>query len=123
MLIIRRYLKPFLFILGGILLLTLLMTILSFFNIIGGKIVSVIKLIIPIFSTLIGGLLVGKRSISKGWLSGIKLGLVFILILILFDFLGLGHKFKITDFIYYLILIISSSLGGMIGINLTNQKK
>lgn len=123
MLFMKNALKPLLFIIGIILFLTLFTTFFSFFNLIGGKILSVIKFLIPIIAVIVGGILIGKRSLTKGWLSGIKLGGIFIVILILFDLLGLGHSFKLTDFIYYLILIGSTTFGGMVGINLSKKNK
>jgi putative membrane protein (TIGR04086 family) len=59
----------------------------------------------------------GKRSNSKGWFAGLKLALIFLMILILFNFFGLDSKVEISDLIYYLILTISTMFGSMIGIN------
>lgn len=123
MLFLKKCIKPLGFIIGGILILTLFTTLLSFFNIIGGKLVEIIKVIIPVVSTLLGGFLIGKRSVEKGWIEGLKLALIFIVILMLFDFLGLGHKFKLFDFIYYLILTATTVLGSMLGINMNGNKK
>ena len=116
-----KYLKnlgiSLLYIIGTILVLTFIISIFSYFNIINDKIVSIFKIIIPIISLLIGGFYMGKRSIKKGFLEGIKLGVIFSLILIIFNFLAFGNSFKFKYLLFYLILIISSVLGSMIGIN------
>lgn len=117
MIFLRNSIKPLLSILITILVLTLIITTFNYFNLIGSKIVSILKIIIPILAFMIGGYIIGKRSLSKGWLAGLKLGLMFLIILILFNILGLNHKFKFFDLIYYLILLGSSMFGSMIGIN------
>ena len=65
----------------------------------------------------VGGTIIGKNSKQKGWFEGIKLGLIVIIILALFKYLGLNEKFSITNILYYIILTISCTLGSMIGIN------
>lgn len=114
---LRNSLKPLLYIIGTILLLTFFTTILNYFNIINYKVVTILKIIIPILSLFVGGYLIGKKSYSKGWLAGLKLAVIFLLILCLFNFFGLDSKIQITDLIYYLILTISTMFGSMIGIN------
>jgi len=116
-----KYLKDLgfslIYIISSILILTLFITILSYFNIMGDKVVSVFKIIIPIISLLIGGFYIGKRSTKKGFIEGLKLGLIFSIILVIFNYLGLGNSFKVKYLLFYLILIITSILGSMIGIN------
>ena len=106
----------FVYIILTLLILTFVTTILSYFNILSDKIVSVVKLIIPIIGLIIGGFYIGKHSNKKGFLEGIKLGVIFSLILIIFNLLILNNSFKLKYLLFYIILIISCSLGGMIGI-------
>ncbi|NLM63476.1 MAG: TIGR04086 family membrane protein [Mollicutes bacterium] len=117
MLFLKNSIKPLLSILITILFLTLILTFFSYINWLGPKTVAVLKIIIPILAFIIGGFMIGKRSVAKGWMAGLKIGLIFLVILILFNFLGLNHKFKIFDLIYYLILLTSSMFGSIIGIN------
>ncbi|MDD2518855.1 MAG: TIGR04086 family membrane protein [Bacilli bacterium] len=117
MIFLKNSIKPLLAILISLLLLTFIATSLNYFNLINYKVISILKLIIPIVSFIIGGFIIGTRSISKGWLAGLKLCLVFLIFLTLFNLLGLQHKFKLIDLIYYLILIGSTMFGSMIGIN------
>lgn len=116
-----KYLKnlgfSFIYIISSLLILTFFITILSYLNIMGDKVISIFKIIIPIISLLIGGFYIGKRSNKKGFIEGIKLGLIFSIILIIFNFLALNNSFKLKYLLFYLILIISSTLGSMIGIN------
>lgn len=109
--------KSLLYMISIILVLTFLVTVLNYFNIVGSKILSIMEILIILISMFVGGFLIGKKSKQKGWLEGIKLGLIFVAILSLFNYLGLGQKFSVINLIYYLILIISCTLGSMIGIN------
>lgn len=106
-----------LYIISSILILTFIVALLSYFNIMGDKVVSIFKIIIPIVSLLIGGFYIGKRSIKKGFLEGLKIGLIFSILIAIFNYLGLGNSFKVKYLLFYLILIITSILGSMIGIN------
>ncbi len=106
-----------LYIILSILLLTFIMTIFSYFNIIGDKTISIFKIVIPVISLFIGGFLIGKKSLKSGWLEGLKLSLVFLIILLLFEYLALNQVADIKNLIFYLILSSSCMLGSMIGIN------
>ena len=95
--------------------LSLLLTLLSYFDIISDKTLSIFEIICIIFIMLTGGFLTGLKSSKKGWMEGLKTGLIFYIILILINIM-LIHNFNFKMLIYYLILLIPSILGGMIGI-------
>ena len=122
-----KYLKnlgiSFLYIIGFILILTFITTLLSYFNILSDKVTSIVKIIIPIISMFTGGFYIGKRSSKKGFLEGLKLGSIFSIILIIFNYLAVNNSFKFKYLLFYIILIISSILGSMIGINRKKQWK
>ena len=106
-----------LYIIGIMLASTFLITLLNYFNIIGGTTLTISKILILTISLFIGGLITGRRSTKKGWLEGLKLALIFLVILILFNYLGLGNAPKIKNLLYYSIIIISCIFGSIIGIN------
>ena len=116
-----KYLKSlgisFIYIISTILILTFFITFFNYFNIISDKIISIFKILIPIISLFIGGIQIGKRSKNKGWLEGLKLGLIFSIFLLIFNFLAFSTSFKLKYLLFYLIIIISSIFGSMIGIN------
>ena len=107
----------FAYTLGAFLILIFILTLLSYADVISGKVVSFVQLFIPIVSLLIGGYIIGKRSKSNGWLEGLKFSLIFLVILMLFNYLGLGSAPKFKNIVFYIIIIVSSILGSMIGIN------
>ena len=111
----------FLYIIGSILALTFITTSFSYFNIFNDKVTSIIKIIIPILSMFIGGYYIGKKSLKKGFIEGLKLGLMFSIFLIIFNYLALDNSFKFKYALFYLILIIATILGSMIGINRKKQ--
>ena len=115
-----NYLKKtgtsFLYCIGVIIVSTLFITLLHYFNIIGFKTLNFFKLFIPIVSLFVGGNIMGRKSKKNGWKEGLLFGVLFLVFLLIFNYLAFNH-FKITDFIYYLILATSSTFGGMVGIN------
>lgn len=102
------------YIITTILILTFLLTLFNYFNIINNT--SILKISIPIISTFIGGLIIGIKTNKKGFIEGLKLGSIFILILLVLNIVVFQFKFK--SLLYYLILITTTSLGSMIGINI-----
>jgi len=113
---LKKLLKGFLFTIISFLILTFIFTMLNYFNLISGKIMTISKIIIPLFSLALGGYIMGKGSEKNGWIEGLKLDLIMVL-LILIGNLIFGPSLIIKDFIFYTLLIISSMLGGMFGIN------
>jgi putative membrane protein (TIGR04086 family) len=108
--------------LTSIMIFILLFTTLSYFEIIKGIGITTFKIGIPILAIFISSFYLGKKANKKGWLEGIKLGLIVILFIMIMSFIILKEKFKITYFIYYIILLTSSILGGMIGINFNKKR-
>lgn len=106
-----------LYIIGFILFLTFILTLFSYFNILSSKVVSIFKILIPVISLFIGGFYLGKRSNKKGWFEGLKLGLIFLILLVIFEFLALSINFEVKNILYYLIILASTSFGSIVGIN------
>lgn len=105
------------YILGISFVLTFLITLFSYFNILGEKATNTLLLLSTIISMIIGGIIIGKNSNKKGFIEGLKLGLIITILFLLFGYLGIKYNYKLNDIIYYLILVTSSTLGSMIGIN------
>lgn len=114
-----RYLKnlgrTLLYMLVIVLILTLIITLLSYFNILGDNITKIMKFIIPTISTFIGGIMMGKRANKKGIIEGARLAFIIISILMLSSVIL--SNFKPQSLIYYLIIIITTIFGSLIGVN------
>ena len=114
------YIKKYLIFLGtttiSIIILLFLLTIFYYFNIINDQTYNILKIVILIISIFFNSLFLGKKAKSKGYLEGIKLTIPLIVISLIPTIIL--SKFTISILIYYLIMIISGSLGSMIGINM-----
>ncbi len=115
MIYLKKLGKSLIYVLSTLLIGTLIITLLNY--IFGGTFFKIIKLIVPILSTLIGGYIIGKESKKKGWLEGLKLSLIIIIIFALFNYLGLHNSFSLKVIIYYLIITAFCIIGSMLGIS------
>ena len=101
----------FIILLGGVFIITLI----NYFNIMNDKIISIIRFILPMVSIFVSSYRLGKSSDKKGYLEGLKFGgiiiLIFMLLVIIFD------KLSWKSIIYYGILLLTSIMSSMIGIN------
>ncbi len=95
--------------------LTFLITIFSYFNIFSDNITKVFKLLTPIIGMFVGGILMGTKTNKKGFLEGIKLGVIVDIILVIISLIT--NSIKISSILFYIILIMSAIFGSMIGIN------
>lgn len=86
--------------------------------------ISPITFIITTISIVFASLLSGKRTSSKGWLTGIISGLLYMLILYIFGSL-IFHNFHLGTNAQYMLIsgAISGIAGGIIGINNKNKRK
>lgn len=96
-------------------------TMLYYFNIINENFYKIFKIIILIINIFISSFILGKKANAKGYLEGIKLSSLTILLFLLFSFI-LNKPLKLRILIYYLIIIITATLGGMLGINRKKSK-
>lgn len=112
----KKFIKPLLYSLGILFIFTFFITILNYIGLISGLPLKIIKIIIPIISYLVAGFMIGKGSDKKGWLSGIEIGLMLTIVLLI---LNLIFKTKITIIIlaYYLVLTSISIIFSILGIN------
>lgn len=109
--------KSFLYIISILFISTIIITLLNYFNIFGSKLVTFFKIVIALISMFVGGFIMGKNSKQKGWLEGLKLGLITLAILLLVNYVILNQNLDIRNLVYYLILLSSTIFGSMVGIN------
>ena len=114
---LKSYFKVILIGLLFMLVFAFLLSILEYFNLFYGKVSEVSMFIYMAILFFIIGFLVGKKATHKGYLEGIKISLSLIFILIVINVLFYQTGFSLERTIYYFILILSSTLGSMIGIN------
>ena len=107
---------------GFIFVLTFLLSFFNYVNFIEGSFTffMIFNLVLSVF---IGGFVCGRRSLKKGWLEGLKYGFVFLIILTLLNILGFSNSLSLKYFVVCSIILVSSILGGMIGISFRREKK
>ena len=90
-------------------------TLFNYFNILSSNIISILKFLIPLIGILVSGFVMGKNSSKKGYIEGLKLGSIIVIVLIVISLLF--NKFNVRSVIYYFVLLFSSILSSMFGIN------
>jgi len=110
-----NYLKNILYVFVGIFISIIFVTILNYFSLLNGKVLNVISVVIMILALLVGGYLTGKKANKKGYLEGIKFGGIMIVLILLFNLLVFKNEFNLISILYYVVLLISSMIGGMVG--------
>lgn len=112
-----KYLKTFGIILAIMITLFLISITLSYFNIINDTANDVIKLLSMLISSFSGGIYIGSQSQEKGYLEGIKISGILLIILITLSFLVFKDNLSIWKIIYYILILIVTITGSIIGIN------
>ena len=114
--IIKKYSFHFLYTIISIIICLLIITTLYYFNIVSSNIYQVLKLTILLINISISGIILGKKAINKGYLEGIKLGSFFIILFFILTLLT-KQEVNLRILLYDIIILITSILAGMIGIN------
>ncbi|MHA0858368.1 TIGR04086 family membrane protein [Paenibacillus sp. CMAA1364] len=78
--------------------------------------------IIHALSCIMGGIVSGKRSSHKGWMRGALTGLCYGIIILLVGFLALDGSSTFINATWIVASIISGAIGGVLGINLKNNR-
>ncbi len=111
---IKTYLKSYLYLFILITIMTIILSIINYFI---PKNMEIFKIIIPVIAMLIAAINLGKKVKNKAYLEGIKFsGIYLIFITIIRLIFKLTFSYKIV--IMYILILIASILGCMIGINL-----
>lgn len=114
-----NYLKKIVSSIGIWLIVTLFLiflnTLLNYFDVYNYNTYVVISFIIIIIASLISGFYTGIKSSKKGWLEGIKIGLIVVFVSLIIN-LFTGFIFNIKTIIFYLVILSSNVIGSMFGI-------
>jgi putative membrane protein (TIGR04086 family) len=73
---------------------------------------------ISFLSIFIGGFISGGNGKQKGWLIGGGTGLIYSVIIFLFQFLGYDSLFTFEQIIYHICYILTAMMGGILGVNI-----
>lgn len=118
---IINYLKSFTLTILIILSGAIITTLLEYFTNNTLTLTNIFKIITILLSILIPTFILGRKSERKGYLEGLKYGGILIVISLILNIL-LKNKFSFDIVIYFIIMLISSMLGSMMGINFKKNK-
>lgn len=113
---LKKYIISIAISIGLILIFALFLNILNYFDILNKNLYKGILVLFLVISIASGSYNLGYNSKEKGYLNGIYFGIaistLFIILSVLFK-----ENVTISSFIYYLIIVITSTIGSTIGIN------
>ena len=113
----KKYVMPFLYTIGILLIGTLITSTLYYFNILSDKMYSIFLYLISIIGILIGSIKFSKLLNKKGFINGTIYFLILFILMIVISLIIFKSKISTKSIIYYFILLIFSILGGIIGKN------
>ncbi len=119
---IKKYFISIGITLGLILIFAFFLNMLNYFNLINTNTYKIILIFMTSISVFIGAYLLGKETNKKGYLEGIKYGLIITILFWILSFLAFDENFKISNLLYYLVILVTSSIGSMLGISRKNEK-
>lgn len=97
---------------------SLIFSILLRFTTLTESSLSVIMLIVTFLSLFIGGFISGGKGKKQGILLGGGTGILYLVIIILFQYLGHDSQFSANQWIYYICFLITATMGGILGVNM-----
>ena len=97
----------------------IIITLLSYFDLFNSDIINIIVILISIISS---GIYLGLNSNKKGYLEGLKLGGIIILILTTITLIIKSITFNKYTILYYLILLFGEIISSTIGIYIKRKK-
>lgn len=103
--------------LGTILILSFIINIFNYYDLIPKNIYKTILILVTALSILIGSYLLGKKTEKKGYIEGLKYSVLIIALFYIIAFLAFDKTITISSLLYYLIIVTTSCIGAMIGIN------
>lgn len=112
-----KYLKALLYTFISILTFNLILSIIYYFDIVSDNLFNILKIITTSISFIIGGIYIGSKSNKRGYLEGIITGLIIVFLFFLISYLAFDNGININKIIYYLVILSTSTIGAMIGIN------
>lgn len=113
--------KFLLIIFSSILILGLLLNTLYYFDIVNNNIYNIMKMVIVLICLFVNAFLLGKGSLKYGFVEGLKLGAIFLLVMVILKTIT-NSPFDIRTIIYSIIILLTTSVGAVIGINKKEKK-
>ncbi|WP_199880620.1 TIGR04086 family membrane protein [Bacillus massiliglaciei] len=101
------------------LIASLLFSLLLRFTSLTEQSLTYVIMAVTFLSMFIGGFISGAKGKSQGLLLGGGTGLVYLLIIFLFQYLGHDTLFSLKQWIYYICFALTAAMGGILGVNMS----
>lgn len=101
---------------GYLLIGSLFISTIEYFEIFPTLIIAFLKVSLVVFIITKASYGLIERTTQKGWQSGLKMSLIFITILLVINFIILNIGFNYKLILYILLITLASVLGAMIGV-------
>ena len=118
---IKKHIIPFIYTIVIILIGSLISSGLYYFNITNDKLNVIFIYVTSILGILVGSIINAKESENKGIISGLIFFLISFIIMLILSLLIFKTNLSIKQIIYYIILLIFSIFGGIIGKNMDEK--
>ena len=112
-----KYFKSFVLFFLIFTIIFLIFNSLSYFDIVGNNFIYFSNFVFVLFSALISGIYIGIKSLNKGYLEGLKIGSFIVLFMFVLSFLFTDRPFSLYLILLYILIIVFSIIGSIIGIN------
>lgn len=112
---LKRYGLSLIYVIISIIVMLGILALFYYYDFINNSTYNILKLVMLLLSIFINSFLLGNKVIEKGYLEGIKFGIIVIILLLIPTIIM--KKLQVKLFIYYAMIIITSVLGSMIGIS------
>lgn len=117
-----KYLKNILIFISFLVVINLFLSLFQLLNIINSNILEIFSYILTGIYIFINSFKEGHIATSKGYLVGLKNGLIYIIILLILGIIFYKFKFNISTIIYFSSIILLSIFGSMFGISKKTEK-
>lgn len=102
---------------GLILTFSFFINLLNYFDLLNNGVYKIILIISSAICVFSGSYILGKKGEDKGYLEGIKFGIIMIIIFYIVSVLSFDYKISLSNLIYYLVIFMISLVGAIFGIN------
>lgn len=114
---LKKYVKPLLCLMTSLIVNVLAMALFHYMGVFKLASIGKINFVVMAILMFVEGLVMGKKTSKKGYLEGLKLGGFVVVSLFLLNIIFTRH-FDLYVVLYYVVMMVSSVIGSMIGINL-----
>ncbi|SEP92883.1 TIGR04086 family membrane protein [Piscibacillus halophilus] len=105
-------------VIGLMLVGSLVIAIIVNFSTLSSSAFQWISFITSVLVLMVGGFIGGKKTEEKGWLTGAVVGIIYVIGIILYQFLAQDAWMYQNQFLYFLIFVLAAVVGGMFGVNI-----